>query len=73
VIDERLRRIVSGGSRGRNAGDQRGELPPAEVIGAGGGATSHRKTGLVLAGGRVTEPKPIPDDEDAYVLDMSGG
>ncbi|MFF6916116.1 hypothetical protein [Streptomyces sp. NPDC012466] len=38
-----------------------------------GGATSHRKTGLVLAGGRVTEPKPIPDDEDAYVLDMSGG
>ncbi|GGW88573.1 serpin family protein [Streptomyces lomondensis] len=32
----------------------------------------HRETRLVLAAGWVTDPKPFPEDEDAYVLDTSG-
>ncbi|MFC9504210.1 hypothetical protein [Streptomyces sp. NPDC057002] len=28
-----------------------------------------RPSGLVLAAGWVTGPKPFPEDEDAYVLD----
>jgi hypothetical protein len=30
------------------------------------------KTSLVLAVGRVTDPKPLPEDEDVYVRDTSG-
>jgi serine protease inhibitor len=33
----------------------------------------HRETSLVLTAGWVADPKPFPEDEDAYVLDMSGG
>ncbi|MEU0249412.1 serpin family protein [Streptomyces sp. NPDC006235] len=32
----------------------------------------HRETSLVLAAGWVADPKPFPEDEDAYVLEMSG-
>jgi hypothetical protein len=32
----------------------------------------HRETSLVLTAGWVADPKPFPEDEDAYVLDMSG-
>ncbi|GAA2399626.1 hypothetical protein [Streptomyces daghestanicus] len=32
----------------------------------------HRETRLVLAAGRVTDPKPFPEDEDAYLPDTSG-
>ncbi|MFH9065393.1 hypothetical protein ACH4GM_29835 [Streptomyces coeruleorubidus] len=29
-------------------------------------------THLVLAAGRVTDPRPFPEDEDAYLPDTSG-
>ncbi|MEU0191568.1 hypothetical protein ABZ250_17125 [Streptomyces afghaniensis] len=32
----------------------------------------HRETSLVLAAGRVADPKPFPEDEDAYVRGTSG-
>ncbi|MFF5521410.1 hypothetical protein [Streptomyces coeruleorubidus] len=33
---------------------------------------SRHGTRLVLAAGRVTDPRPFPEDEDAYLPDMSG-
>ncbi|MER7402212.1 hypothetical protein ABT373_06860 [Streptomyces sp. NPDC000070] len=32
----------------------------------------HPGTNLVLAAGRVTDPKPFQEDEDVYVRDTSG-
>jgi hypothetical protein len=37
-----------------------------------GSPAVHRETSLVLAAGRVTDPKPFPEDEDAYVQGTSG-
>ena len=36
------------------------------------GGFRHRETNLLLAAGRVTGPKPFPEDEDACVQDTSG-
>ncbi|GGW37139.1 hypothetical protein [Streptomyces caelestis] len=60
------------GAAGRGAcvgarGVLTGAGPVREIPGIGTG-----KTSLVLTVGRVTDPKPFPEDEDVYARDTSG-